>query len=121
MCGRAEGRGDAELEIWAANRSARATRTGAGPPVRLQARIVDDPEATAAARAGVAPAPVEAPVRRKAKRAPTRRKPRVRKTSAKPSRNQPEPAPSAPSVVSQPEPQPEPEVDEGDASDELAK
>jgi exopolyphosphatase/guanosine-5'-triphosphate,3'-diphosphate pyrophosphatase len=116
-----EGRGDAELEVWAANRSLIPLERALKRPVRLQVRIAEDPEATAAARAGVTPAPVEAPVRRKAKRAPTRRKRRVRKPSAKPSRNQPAPVPSAPSVVSQPEPQPEPEIDEGDASDELAK
>ncbi len=116
-----EGRGDAELEVWAANRSLIPLERALKRPVRLQVRIVEDPEATPAARAEATPTPVEAPVRRTAKRAPARRKRRARKVSAEPSRDQPAPAPPAPSGVSQPEPQPEPEVDQGSASDELAK
>ena len=84
-----EGRGDAELEVWAANRSLIPLERALKRPVRLQVRIVEDPEATPAARAEAAPTPVDAPVRRRAKRAPARRKRRARKAPAAPSRDQP--------------------------------
>ena len=116
-----EGRGDAELEVWAANRSLIPLERTLKRPVRLQVRIIEDPDATPAARAEQAPTPIDAPVRRRAKRAPARRKRRARKAPAAPSRDQAAPAALVSSAASQPESNPESDVDEGDASDELTK
>ena len=45
-----EGRGDAELEMWAANRQLAPLERVIERPVRLQVRIVDDPEPAAKPR-----------------------------------------------------------------------
>jgi exopolyphosphatase / guanosine-5'-triphosphate,3'-diphosphate pyrophosphatase len=116
-----EGRGDAELEVWAANRSLIPLERTLKRPVRLQVRISEDPDAPPAARPAPAATPVHAPVRRRARRAPVQRKRRARKAPAAPSRDQAAPAVPVASIASQPASQPEPGVDESDASDELTR
>jgi exopolyphosphatase/guanosine-5'-triphosphate,3'-diphosphate pyrophosphatase len=82
-----EGRGDAELEMWDANRSLTPLESELERTVRLGVRIVEDSDP------GERPAPEPsqpAPKRKRATR-PTRRKPRAKRT-AKP---RPSPAPAA--------------------------
>ena len=72
-----EGRGDAELEMWAANRQLAPLERILGRPVRLQVRIVDDAEPptrpagpAAAPTASAAPGTAPRRARRARRKAP---------------------------------------------------